>query len=78
VTGKKKTPTVARTGTSLPAGYASFLDEVKTRIRAAQVKAALAVNAELVLLYWSIGRDILARQKKEGWGAHVSFGKATR
>jgi predicted nuclease of restriction endonuclease-like (RecB) superfamily len=71
VTGKKKTPTVARTGTSLPTGYVSFLDDVKTRIRAAQVKAALAVNAELVLLYWSIGRDILARQKKEGWGAHV-------
>jgi predicted nuclease of restriction endonuclease-like (RecB) superfamily len=55
----------------LPAGYASFLDDVKTRIRTAQVRAALAVNAELVLLYWSIGRDILARQKKEGWGAHV-------
>jgi predicted nuclease of restriction endonuclease-like (RecB) superfamily len=35
------------------------------------VKAALAVNAELVLLYWSIGRDILSRQKKEGWGARV-------
>jgi hypothetical protein len=29
------------------------------------------VNAELVLLYWSLGRDILARQQKEGWGAHV-------
>jgi predicted nuclease of restriction endonuclease-like (RecB) superfamily len=35
------------------------------------VKAALAVNAELVLLYWSIGRDILGRQETEGWGAHV-------
>jgi hypothetical protein len=35
------------------------------------VKAALAVNAELVLLYWRIGRDILARQEHEGWGAHV-------
>jgi len=38
---------------------------------AMQVKAALAVNAELVLLYWSIGRDILERQKKAGWGAQV-------
>jgi hypothetical protein len=35
------------------------------------VKAALAVNSELVLLYWRLGRDILARQKKEGWGAQV-------
>jgi len=74
VTGKKKiTPTraVVRAGAALPAGYAFFLDGLKTRIRAAQVKAALAVNAELVLLYWRIGRDILVRQKKEGWGARV-------
>jgi predicted nuclease of restriction endonuclease-like (RecB) superfamily len=52
-------------------GYAAFLDEVKARVRAAQIRAALAVNAELVLLYWRIGRDILGRQKKEGWGAQV-------
>jgi transposase InsO family protein len=73
VARKKSTPTraVARTGTVLPAGYASFLDGLKARIRAAQVKAALAVNAELVLLYWRIGRDILARQEREGWGARV-------
>ena len=57
--------------TTVPKGYASFLADVKARIRSAQVKAALAVNAELVLLYWSLGRDILARQKKEGWGAQV-------
>jgi predicted nuclease of restriction endonuclease-like (RecB) superfamily len=35
------------------------------------VRAALAVNRELVLLYWSIGRDILARQGTEGWGTRV-------
>ena len=66
----KKSPTRAA-AVSVPLGYTSFLDEVKARIRAAQVKAALAVNAELVLLYWRLGRDILARQKKEGWGAQV-------
>lgn len=54
-----------------PAGYAAFLADVKARVRAAQVKAALAVNAELVLLYWSLGRDILARQEEERWGAQV-------
>lgn len=54
-----------------PVGYERFLAQLKVRVRAAQVKAALAVNAELVLLYWSIGRDILERQKKEGWGAQV-------
>jgi hypothetical protein len=70
---KRITPTrvVVRAGSALPAGYASFLDGLKTRIRAAQVKAALAVNAELVLLYWRIGRDILVRQEQEGWGARV-------
>lgn len=47
-------------------GYGTFLDGLKARIRAAQVKAALAVNGELVLLYWRIGRDILSRQIKEG------------
>lgn len=56
---------------TLPQGYASLLSELKERIRAAQVRAALAVNRELVLLYWSIGRDILARQKEHGWGAKV-------
>jgi predicted nuclease of restriction endonuclease-like (RecB) superfamily len=73
VTRKKTTLTraVARTGAALPVDYASFLDGLKARIRAAQVKAALAVNAELVLLYWHVGRDILARQEQEGWGARV-------
>lgn len=44
---------------------------IKQRIRTAQIKAALAANAELVLHYWEVGRDILASQKREGWGAKV-------
>ncbi len=70
----KKSPPrtgVTRTASVLPADYAPWLDDLKGRIRRAQVKAALTVSAELVLLYWSIGRDILARQDREGWGAHV-------
>ncbi|MGH2615463.1 MAG: PDDEXK nuclease domain-containing protein [Thermomicrobiales bacterium] len=55
----------------LPTGYAAFLTDLKDRIRAAQVRAALAVNSELVLLYWQIGRGILERQEREGWGAKV-------
>lgn len=55
----------------LPSDYISLLDELKQRIRQAQLKAALAVNHEMVALYWSIGQDILSRQKKEGWGAKV-------
>ncbi|MBF2054758.1 MAG: DUF1016 family protein [Candidatus Sericytochromatia bacterium] len=52
-------------------GYADWLAELKTRIYNAQQRATLAVNRELVLLYWQIGRDILARQAQQGWGARV-------
>jgi len=52
-------------------GYAPFLAVVKNRIRAAQVKATLSANAELIHLYWDIGRAIVAMQEKEGWGAGV-------
>jgi len=52
-------------------GYNHFLHDLKARIRAARTRAALAVNRELVLLYWQIGRDILERQEREGWGAKV-------
>jgi len=55
----------------VPEGYAQFLADLKSRIRAAQLRASLAVNRELVLLYWQIGRDILDRQERERWGAKV-------
>lgn len=55
----------------LPPGYSELLGQLRDRIRSAQVRAGLSVNRELILLYWSIGRDILARQKAEGWGAKV-------
>ena len=54
-----------------PQGYAEWLSELKTRIHTAQQRATLAVNRELVLLYWQIGRDILARQAEQGWGTKV-------
>ncbi len=54
-----------------PSGYGPFLEGLKERIRNARVKAALAVNRELVLLYWDIGRRIMQRQESEGWGARV-------
>ena len=54
-----------------PAGYVDWLADLKGRIHTAQQRATLAVNCELVLLYWQIGRDILARQASQGWGAKV-------
>jgi len=55
----------------LPSGYPELLQELKTRIRAAQVQAALAVNRELILLYWSIGRDLSQRFATEKWGGKI-------
>jgi len=57
--------------TMLPAGYAEWIAGVKLRIRAAQQRAALAVNKEMLQLYWQIGRDILDRQAVAGWGTGV-------
>jgi predicted nuclease of restriction endonuclease-like (RecB) superfamily len=56
---------------ALPADYADWLASLKQRIAGSQQRAALAVNTELVLLYWQIGRDIVARQQQQGWGAKV-------
>lgn len=54
-----------------PADYPQFLTDVKARIAAARTRAALAVNSELIKLYWEIGREILDREQREGWGAKV-------
>lgn len=51
--------------------YNAFLSDIKDRIRSAQIKAALAVNHELIVLYWQMGREILRREKTEGWGSKV-------
>ncbi|RNI24038.1 PDDEXK nuclease domain-containing protein [Rufibacter latericius] len=51
--------------------YADVLEELKSEIRKARVKAALAVNSELLSLYWRVGKTILAQQQAQGWGAKV-------
>lgn len=51
--------------------YSAWLSSLKERVRYAQSKAVLAVNRELILLYWNIGREILDRQAAQGWGAKV-------
>jgi len=47
------------------------LGKIKSRIRSAQAKAALSANAEMIAMYWDIGRMIHIRQVEEGWGAGV-------
>jgi predicted nuclease of restriction endonuclease-like (RecB) superfamily len=51
--------------------YSAFLKDLKGQIRRAQIKVALAVNQEVIVLYWQIGKAILDRQQKEGWGTKV-------
>lgn len=52
-------------------GYRELLDALKQRIRASQIRAAIAVNQELTMLYWQIGQEILLRQEQQGWGSKV-------
>jgi len=51
--------------------YPELLQTIKARIRSAQIRALLAVNGELIRLYWEIGQEIDQRQRQEGWGAGV-------
>lgn len=54
-----------------PTGYREFIADLKQRVRKTQFRAVRAANTEVMRLYWSVGRDILDRQKNEGWGAKV-------
>ena len=70
-------PTPRRAKASAPAteidaqSYIAFVGDLKQKIVAARHRAGLSVNRELIVLYWTIGRDILVRQEREGWGAKV-------
>lgn len=55
----------------VPSDYPALVAELKERIHGARMRATLAVNQELVLLYWDIGQAISARQAQEGWGSKV-------
>ena len=49
--------------------YKNWLTELKSRIRQSQIKAAIKVNSELLLLYWDLGHDIAVRQMEKTWGS---------
>lgn len=48
--------------------YKSWIDDIKKRIRQAQIKAAIKVNYELLDLYWELGKDIVKKQESAKWG----------
>ncbi len=51
--------------------YSELLLEIKARVRHAQQRAVLSANAEMIVMYWDVGRMIASRQEREGWGAKV-------
>jgi predicted nuclease of restriction endonuclease-like (RecB) superfamily len=55
----------------MPVSYETVFFEIKERIRSERLRVVMAANSSMVLLYWDIGRIILERQVKEGWGAKV-------
>jgi len=69
LSGKKTVPAAQKIGAA--SDYPALLAEVKARIQSAQYTALRAVNKELVGLYWDIGRLIVERQQREGWGKGV-------
>ena len=62
---------VAEPLAAMPDSYAPFFVAIRERIARERVKAVLAANAAMVLMYWDIGSQILEKQQMEGWGAKV-------
>jgi predicted nuclease of restriction endonuclease-like (RecB) superfamily len=62
---------VALNHAELPGSYAELRDTIIARIKESRVRLVIQVNSGMIELYWSIGKEILTRQKNEGWGAKV-------
>ena len=54
-----------------PQAYATWLKELKSKVRSTQLRAALAASRELILFYWELGGDISRKLKETNWGAKV-------
>ncbi|WP_232215959.1 PDDEXK nuclease domain-containing protein [Promicromonospora sukumoe] len=63
--------TIETSSSPTPNGYREFIADLKRRVRTTQYRAMRAANTEVLRLYWSVGRDILDRQRNEGWGAKI-------
>ena len=51
--------------------YLEFIEKIKMEIQKQRVSIVMKANAGMICLYWNIGKDILAKQEEEGWGAKV-------
>src|ERR1700738_1250448 len=70
-TAKKNQSTPVSIPTAKDKDYHGLLRDIKSRIRAAQIRASLSVNRELIELYWDVGEMIVSRQRIEGWGKSI-------
>lgn len=52
-------------------GYSELLKEIKEKIASARIRAYRSLNKELIKLYWEIGKNIVERQEKYGWGKGI-------
>lgn len=55
----------------LPSGYGDVLSELTELVRQTRLRTVLSANAAMIQMYWAMGRTILDRQAREGWGAKV-------
>lgn len=55
----------------LDTSYKEWLEQLKTKIQSAQLKAAIAVNSQLLQLYWDLGKDIVQKQSQAKWGDSI-------
>lgn len=51
--------------------YRNWIIALKGKVRAAQVKAVLAVNQELILFYWELGKMLSDKLKESQWGEQI-------
>jgi predicted nuclease of restriction endonuclease-like (RecB) superfamily len=62
---------VPETMLKMPKDYAAFIEEIKQRILTDKLEIVIKANSAMILLYWKIGKSILEKQEKEGWGTKV-------
>ena len=62
---------VSETLDKMPNNYSEFINDIKQRVAKQRLKTIISANANMILLYWDIGKSILEKQENEGWGAKV-------
>lgn len=51
--------------------YIQFFNQLKEEIKNAQIRASVAVNHELIKLYWYLGKQIIEKQERTKWGSRL-------